>query len=137
MNQNLYPVVYCSDPPVSESASVGPTIAASAITGLFAYGLGKQHGRNEGYQQAKAEDTQVIEGLQQALAQAQVQRAFDSEKIGRLETQKNMLVELLQQQSPTPEIQAILKAVQRVSLQLAGFLPPMFENGQDPKPRWN
>jgi hypothetical protein len=124
------------------------TLISTAVAGVGGYALGKQHGLNEGFEQgywqAKDEDTysldekdRLIEGLRQGRANDQRRIAQLLQDKGRWEAEKAMLIELLGQKPTTPEAEAILKAIRGLGNQIAGALPSVFENGGDPDIRIN
>jgi len=124
-------------------ASPLETIVVSLATGLGGYALGKAHGCNKGYNQAKTEDAQLIEQYEAQSQAARHDVAYLRAENSRLQQEKGSLHKeneilkgLLRQQPTTPQAEAILKALGRVEFRLTELLPPEFDpgdNGQNPK----
>jgi len=122
------------------------TLFLVGSTGFLGYSVGKEHGRNEGrkegYNQAKAEDSIAIQQLHRDLQQAngalssmRQEREQQLQEMQRLRSENEVLKALVAERPASAQTEAILKALQRVELRLTEILPPEFDagnNGQNP-----
>ena len=121
------------EPTQTQNTGVGwlELVIGGAIGGLGGYALGKKHGYHNGYNQAKAEDNQLIVQYQAQIQKLRREHAFLSAENSRLTQENKILKSLLKQQPSTPQAEAILEALERVEFRLIQALPPIFEDGGD------
>lgn len=126
----------------NETAGAG--LLGLAIGGLGGYALGKKHGYNDGYNQAIAQDAQLIGQYQsqlQNLSCDNTQLRGENNRLLQenisLRMENELLKGLLRQRPATPEAEAILKTLERVEFRLTQVLPPIFEDGEDHDSRRN
>lgn len=112
-------------------------IIGGAIVGLGGYALGKKHGYNDGYNQAKAEDNQLLFQYQAQIQNMRRDSAYFQAEINRLLQENQILKDLLRQEPATPQVEAILKKLGRIELCVTQFLPPLFEDGEDHETQQN
>lgn len=124
---------YIPEPTQTESTGAGLLgfVVGSTICGLGGYALGKKHGYTDGYDQAKAEDGQLIAQYQPQIQKLRREHAFLSAENSRLIQENEILKNLLKQQPSTPQIEAVLETLGRVEFRLIQALPPIFEDGGD------
>jgi hypothetical protein len=105
--------------------------------GYIVYMFGKGRGYNNGYDQAQSEAQQWIHRVTVESASLQSDNARLSQENGSLRKENDIVKNLLRQQPPTPQAEAILKSLQRVELRLVEALPSVLDDGEDHQTQLN
>lgn len=128
-------IVHKGNSQASSGNALGPFLL-SLGTGLGGYALGKHHGRNEGYDQAKVEDNNLIaecqvqiQNMRRNSVHLQAENTKLLQDIGSLRKENQILKDVLKKQPSTPQDEAILEKLEQVEFRLIQALPPIFEDG--------